>query len=520
MVEGLVSSFSGLVVVVVEQDEAVWLASEREVVTSVVCVLGFIVVVSSKLLQEAVMVLVTSLFSVAVAVEMLKLEFSLLEGALLEVFFDLAASVGLFEEATPVALEISEGADIELTVVVSDEAVDFPMYSAESVALASMLAELVTELRLDLSVVEAKVVVVLEVSLETASVILVVFKKVCVELEAEEEAGTEMVEDPDLLAYFAASVTLVTLLEGLPGVASVVLVELFATTVEDSVSLAYLAASVTLATELAELEAKFELTEVESVVVVVAEVCAELEAEAETEAEAEEVTSEETPEDDPDLVTRSTASIALIAMLAELEANDAVRVKVLIRLASMALVISTGAEVAASADDLVVLENLAEELMLLAEAGALEEARTLEETGALEEDATEETAEEEEATEEEEALEEAVKTLEVVKDADELVAFALVEETTDEDAFVVVEETTDEDDAAEVAGLAGFMVVTSEELAAAEDVEVEEPCAFGAAILDDTAVVVEEVDEVDEEDEDEEDTVLISGSTSSANSPR
>lgn len=422
MVEELVSSFSGLVVVVVEQDEAVWLATEREVVTSVVCVLGFIVVVSSKLLQETVMVLVTNLFSVAVAVEMLKLEFSLLEGALLEVFFDLAASVGLFEEATPVALEISEGAVIELTVVVSDEAVDFPMYSAEWV----------TELRLDLSVVEAK----FELT-EVESVVVVVVAEVCAELEAEAETEAE----------------------------------------------------------------------------------AEAETEAETEAEAEEVTSEETSEDDPDLVTRSTASIALIAMLAELEANDAVRVEVLMRFASMALVISTGAEVAASADDLVVLENLAEELMLLAEAGALEEARALEETGALEEDATEETAEEEEATEEEEALEEAVKTLEVVKDADELVAFALVEETTDEDAFVVVEETTDEDDAAEVAGLAGFMVVTSEELAAAEDVEVEEPCAFGAAILDDTAVVVE-VDEVDEEDEDEEDTVLISGSTSSANSPR
>lgn len=88
------------------------------------------------------MVLVTNLFSVAVAVDMLKLEFSSLERALLEVLFDLAASVELFEELTPVVLEISEYAVIELTVVVSVEALDLVIYSAASVALASTLVGL------------------------------------------------------------------------------------------------------------------------------------------------------------------------------------------------------------------------------------------------------------------------------------------------------------------------------------------------------------------------------------------
>lgn len=114
-----------------------------------------------------------------------------------------------------------------------------------------------------------------------------------------------------------------------------------------------------------------------------------------------------------------------------------------------------------------------------------------------------------------------VKTLE--EDAEELVTFALVEEVTEEDA-------------AEVAGLAGFIVVTLEELAATEDVEVddvevddvevedvevEEPFASAEARLDDTAADVDDVDDVDDDEDDEdEDTVLMSGSTSSANSPK
>ena len=74
-----------------------------------------------------------------------------------------------------------------------------------------------------------------------------------------------------------------------------------------------------------------------------------------------------------------------------------------------------------------------------------------------------------------------------------------------------------DDDAVSLAVFAGFMVVATGELVASDDINVVYPCATAGMILDEIAEMV--VGAAEDEDEDEG-SVLISGSTSSANSPK
>ena len=101
---------------------------------------------------------------------------------------------------------------------------------------------------------------------------------------------------------------------------------------------------------------------------------------------------------------------------------------------------------------------------------------------------------------------------------EELEADETVEDPTDSVLLVI----TVEEDAVRVAVFAGFMVVDFKELLlAADDTVVVYPCATAGIILDEMVETVSDVVEVEEdEDEDDEETVLMSGSTSSANSPR
>ena len=165
----------------------------------------------------------------------------------------------------------------------------------------------------------------------------------------------------------------------------------------------------------------------------------------------------------------------------------------------------------------VLLEEAASLGVALEEVGLLEVA--LEEVGLLEV-ALEEVGLLEVALEEvgllEVALEE-VGLLEVV--VLEEVAPRVVTDLLEE---VEADETTE--DAVWPAVLAGFIVVDVEELVVPDDIVVVYPCATAGIILDETVETVCDVLEVDEdedEDEDEyEETALISGSTSSANSPK
>lgn len=101
---------------------------------------------------------------------------------------------------------------------------------------------------------------------------------------------------------------------------------------------------------------------------------------------------------------------------------------------------------------------------------------------------------------------------------EELEADETVEDPTDSVLLVI----TVEEDAVRVAVLAGFMVVDFKELLlTADDTVVVYPCATAGIILDEMVETVSDVVEVEEdEDEEDEETVLMSGSTSSANSPR
>lgn len=191
------------------------------------------------------------------------------------------------------------------------------------------------------------------------------------------------------------------------------------------------------------------------------------------------------------------------------------------------------------------------EMALLEEAAfsvlALEEAAAELETGS-EEVVLEEEAAVLEVGSEEVVLEEAVVVLEagseevvlddvatdevvVVDEVASLETTVLEEVVTEElEADETVEDPTDsvllaitvEEDAVRVAVLAGFMVVDFKELLlAADDTVVVYPCATAGIILDEMVETVSDVVEVEEdEDEDDEETVLMSGSTSSANSPR
>lgn len=100
---------------------------------------------------------------------------------------------------------------------------------------------------------------------------------------------------------------------------------------------------------------------------------------------------------------------------------------------------------------------------------------------------------------------------------EELEADETVEDPTDSVLLVI----TVEEDAVRVAVLAGFMVVDFKELLlAADDTVVVYPCATAGIILDEMVETVSDVVEVEEDEDEDEETVLISGSTSSANSPR
>ena len=100
---------------------------------------------------------------------------------------------------------------------------------------------------------------------------------------------------------------------------------------------------------------------------------------------------------------------------------------------------------------------------------------------------------------------------------EELEADETVEDPTDSVLLVI----TVEEDAVRVAVLAGFMVVDFKELLlAADDTVVVYPCATAGIILDEMVETVSDVVEVEEDEDEDEETVLISGSTSSANSPK
>lgn len=100
---------------------------------------------------------------------------------------------------------------------------------------------------------------------------------------------------------------------------------------------------------------------------------------------------------------------------------------------------------------------------------------------------------------------------------EELEADETVEDPTDSVLLLI----TVEEDAVRVAVLAGFMVVDFKELLlAADDTVVVYPCATAGIILDEMVETVSDVVEVEEDEDEDEETVLISGSTSSANSPR
>lgn len=215
-------------------------------------------------------------------------------------------------------------------------------------------------------------------------------------------------------------------------------------------------------------------------------------------------------------------------------------------------VLLKGAETIDEELEMAPLEEAAFSVLALEEAAAELEAGSEEEAAPVLEVGSEEVVLEEEEVvlevrSEEVVLEEAVVVLEagseevvlddvatdevvVVDEVASLETTVLEEVVTEElEADETVEDPTDsvllaitvEEDAVRVAVLAGFMVVDFKELLlAADDTVVVYPCATAGIILDEMVETVSDVVEVEEDEDEDEETVLISGSTSSANSPR
>lgn len=200
-------------------------------------------------------------------------------------------------------------------------------------------------------------------------------------------------------------------------------------------------------------------------------------------------------------------------------------------------VLLKGAETIDEELEMALLEEAAFSVLALEEAAAELEAGSEEEAAAVLEVGSEEVVLEEavvvlEAGSEEVVLDDvATDEVVVVDEVASLETTVLEEVVTEElEADETVEDPTDsvllvitvEEDAVRVAVLAGFMVVDFKELLlAADDTVVVYPCATAGIILDEMVETVSDVVEVEEdEDEDDEETVLMSGSTSSANSPR
>lgn len=170
------------------------------------------------------------------------------------------------------------------------------------------------------------------------------------------------------------------------------------------------------------------------------------------------------------------------------------------------------------------LETGSEEVVLEEEAAVLEvgsEEVVLEEAVVVLEAGSEEVVLDDVATDEVVVVDEVASLETTVLEevvTEELEADETVEDPTDSVLLVI----TVEEDAVRVAVLAGFMVVDFKELLlTADDTVVVYPCATAGIILDEMVETVSDVVEVEEdEDEEDEETVLMSGSTSSANSPR
>lgn len=206
-----------------------------------------------------------------------------------------------------------------------------------------------------------------------------------------------------------------------------------------------------------------------------------------------------------ELVELEATLAELVAEVLEVPLNDPVTIEVVLEMAlleeaeamlevaSEEVVLEEGVSLNVALEEVGLLE-IELEGVLLEEVASLDVA--LEEAGLLEVELVEV------------AVLEEVVVLEEVEVLEE-VATDLVEE-------LEADETTEE--AVWPAVLAGFIVVDVEELVVPDDIVVVYPCATAGMILDEIVETVCDVLEVDE-DEDEE-TVLISGSTSSANSPK
>lgn len=186
--------------------------------------------------------------------------------------------------------------------------------------------------------------------------------------------------------------------------------------------------------------------------------------------------------------------------------------------------LETGSEEVVLEEEAAVLEVGSEEVVLEEEEVVLEvrsEEVVLEEAVVVLEAGSEEVVLDDVATDEVVVVDEVASLETTVLEevvTEELEADETVEDPTDSVLLVI----TVEEDAVRVAVLAGFMVVDFKELLlAADDTVVVYPCATAGIILDEMVETVSDVVEVEEdEDEDDEETVLMSGSTSSANSPR
>lgn len=199
-------------------------------------------------------------------------------------------------------------------------------------------------------------------------------------------------------------------------------------------------------------------------------------------------------------------------------------------------VLLKGAETIDEELEMAPLEEAAFSVLALEEAAAELEAGSEEEAAPVLEVGSEEVVLEEavvvlEAGSEEVVLDDvATDEVVVVDEVASLETTVLEEVVTEElEADETVEDPTDsvllaitvEEDAVRVAVLAGFMVVDFKELLlAADDTVVVYPCATAGIILDEMVETVSDVVEVEEDEDEDEETVLISGSTSSANSPR
>ena len=224
-------------------------------------------------------------------------------------------------------------------------------------------------------------------------------------------------------------------------------------------------------------------------------------------------------------------------MFANLTELTELEVTLLELAAEVVRVLLKGAETIDEELEMALLEEAAFSVLALEEAAAELEAGSEEEAAAVLEVGSEEVVLEEavvvlEAGSEEVVLDDvATDEVVVVDEVASLETTVLEEVVTEElEADETVEDPTDsvllvitvEEDAVRVAVLAGFMVVDFKELLlAADDTVVVYPCATAGIILDEMVETVSDVVEVEEdEDEEDEETVLMSGSTSSANSPR